>query len=82
MQFVSEIFLMQHFQTLVNQSNMLSGYPFADPFIIALAKTIKGCVVSEEKEKPNATKIPNVCDHFNIECTNVQGFMEREGWSF
>ena len=81
-QFVSTIFSVSHFQALVSEKNRLAGRPCADPFIIALAKVINGCVVTEEKERPNAAKIPNVCRHFGIDCTNLQGFMEREDWSF
>ena len=81
-QFVSTIFSVPHFQTLVSEKNRLAGRPCADPFIIALAKVMNACVVTEEKEKPNATKIPNVCRHFGIDCTNLQGFMEKEGWTF
>ena len=81
-QFVSTIFSVPHFQTLVSEKNRLAGRPCADPFIIALAKVINACVVTEEKEKPNAAKIPNVCQHFGIDCTNLQEFMEKENWSF
>ena len=81
-QFVSTIFSVSHFQTLVSEKSRLAGRPCADPFIIAWAKVIKGCVVTEEKEKPNAAKIPNVCQHFGVDCTNLQGFMERENWTF
>ena len=82
MRFVSQIFSVPHFQTLVKGKNHLTGQPCADPFIIAKAQFINGCVVTEEKLTPNAARIPNVCDHFGIDCTNVQGFMEREGWTF
>lgn len=82
MQFVSTIFSVPHFQALVSEKNRLAGRPCADPFIIAWAKVINGCVVTEEKERPNAPKIPNVCQHFGVDCTNLQGFMEREDWSF
>lgn len=81
-QFVSEIFSVPHFLTLVNQKNLLEGRPCADPFVIAKAKVINGCIVAEEKLTLNAARIPNVCDHFGIDCTNLQGFMEREGWTF
>ena len=81
-QFVSTIFSIPHFQTLVSEKNRLAGRPCADPFIIALAKVMNACVVTEEKEKPNAAKIPNVCQHFGVDCTNLQGFMERESWTF
>ncbi len=80
--FVSEIFSVPHFLGLVHQKNILKGNPCADPFIIAKAKVINGCVVTEEKQRPNAPKIPNVCDYFGVDCTNLQGFMERERWTF
>ena len=82
MQFISDIFSIQHFRTLVSMQSRLEGHPCADPFIIAQAQFINGCVVTEEKLKPNAAKIPNVCKHFGIDFTNLQGFMEREGWTF
>ena len=81
-EFVSEIFSIPHFLNLVSKKNQLTGNPCADPFIIAQAKFIDGCVVTEEKLKRNAAKIPNVCERFKIDCTNLQGFMEREGWTF
>ncbi|MDJ0600396.1 MAG: DUF4411 family protein [Crocosphaera sp.] len=82
MMFVSQIFAVPHFQTLVTKKQRLKGTPIADPFIIAAAKVKEGCVVTEEVFKPNAAKIPNVCQYFNIDCTNVQGFMKRESWRF
>ena len=80
--FVSQIFAVPHFQNLVTNKQILKGTPVADPFIIAAAKVKEGCVVTEEVFKPNAAKIPNVCQHFNIDCTNVRGFMQREEWRF
>ena len=80
--FITDIFSIQHFQTLVSVQSRLTGIPCADPFVIAKAKFIDGCVVTEEKLKQNAAKIPNVCERFEIDCTNLQGFMEREGWTF
>ena len=81
-EFVGTIFAIPHFQTLVSRKKQSSGGLCADPFIIGLAKVMNACVVTEEKEKPNAAKIPNVCRHFGVDCTNLQGFMERESWSF
>ncbi len=80
--FITDIFSIKHFQTLVSVQSRLEGHPCADPFIIAKAEFIEGCVVTEETLKPNAAKIPNVCERFEIDCTNLQGFMEREGWTF
>ena len=80
--FVSTIFSVPHFQMLVSEKSRLAGKPVADPFVIAAAKVRNGCVVTEEKERPNSPKIPNVCEHFDVDCTNLEGFMEREGWTF
>lgn len=80
--FVAEIFAVPHFQSLVGERQRLKGSPVADPFLVASAKIRGGCVVTEEKRKPNAARIPNVCDHFDVPCTNLEGFMERNDWSF
>ena len=82
MRFVTEIFSVRHFQMLVSEQDLLTGNLRADPFIIAQARIINGCVITEERQKPNAAKIPNVCEHFGIDWTNLQGFMERERWRF
>lgn len=80
--FVRDIFAVSHFQVLVGNQQRLEGKPVADPFVIAKAKLVEGCVVTEEANRPNAAKIPNVCQHFDIECLNLEGFMERENWTF
>jgi hypothetical protein len=82
MQFVSEIFSVRHFQALIRKRETLEGTPVADPFVIAKAKVDKRLLVSQETLKPNAAKIPNVCEHFAVQYTNWEGFMEREGWQF
>ncbi|NQT19655.1 MAG: DUF4411 family protein [Planctomycetes bacterium] len=81
-EFVAEIFAVTHFQYLVTQKQRLKGTPVADPFVIASARIDNACVVTEESMKPNAANIPNVCEHFSIQCTNIEGFMRREGWQF
>jgi hypothetical protein len=80
--FVREIFNVPHFRALVGNAQRLTGKPVADPFVIAAAWTRGGCVVTEEAKKPNAAKIPNVCEHFSIACVNVEGFLEQNGWEF
>jgi len=82
LQFVSQIFQVKHFQSLIGVQQRLKGTPVADPFVIACAKVHRGTVVSEEKLKPNAAKIPNVCQHFKIPCIDLQEFMQQQGWSF
>jgi len=80
--FVRDIFSVSHFQQMISLKQRLQGKPIADPFVIAAAKVRDGCVVTEEKGKDNAAKIPNVCDHFSIPWTNLEGFLAREEWSF
>lgn len=80
--FVAEIFRVPHFQSLLSREQILKGFSAADPFIIACARVREGCVVTEEALKPNAARIPNVCQHFGVECTSVEGFLDRMGWKF
>jgi len=80
--FLLEIFKIKNFQQALEQKKRLKGGPFADPFVIVKAKIQNGIVVTNEKWKPTAAKIPNICKHFNVECINLEGFMEKEGWKF
>ena len=83
MSFVAKIFREKnHFRQIVDSKKRLQGGPCADPFIIARAKVEGRCVVTTEKGKKNAARIPNICKAYSIECTNLEGFMEREGWEF
>jgi hypothetical protein len=80
--YVREIFSVAHFQSLVSEKARLKGTPVADPFVIALAAVRSATVVTEERLKPNAAKIPNICQHFGVSCTNLEGFMSQQNWSF
>jgi hypothetical protein len=60
----------------------LHGGAFADPFIIAKAFVEKATVITQEKYKENATKIPNICNHFKIDNIDLQGFLKKEKWIF
>lgn len=82
LQFVAQIFQIKHFQSLIGEQQRLKGTPVADPFIIACAKIKGGTVVTEELLKPTAAKIPNVCQHFNVPCIDLEGFMQQQGWAF
>jgi hypothetical protein len=79
---VVSIFAVPHFQQLIGAEQRLRGTPVADPFLVAAAKVHGGCVVTEEGFKKNAAKIPNVCRHFVVDYTNLEGLMERENWAF
>ena len=82
LKFVAEIFQVKHFQAMIRKQERLKGKPVADPFVIARAKISGACVVTQEKKTENAAKIPNVCDHFGIRWTNLEGFMKEENWTF
>ena len=81
-EFIAIIFKNTHFQSLIDKKARLKGKEVADPYLIAKAKILNACVVTEEKLKPNAAKIPNVCEKFNVPCINLEEFMKREKWSF
>ncbi|MCY3575389.1 MAG: DUF4411 family protein [Chloroflexi bacterium] len=54
----------------------------ADIYLIARARVFDGIVVTEERYKPQGTKIPTICKGFNIDCVNLLGMMQRENWRF
>ena len=80
--FVARIFAVRHFQHNVEIQKRFKGGNNADPFVIAKAYTINATVVTEERLKPNAAKIPNICAHFDVACINFESFMEAENWTF
>lgn len=62
-----------------------TGASAGDPWVIALAREyLNGIVVSQEKPSGNKDKpkIPNVCEHLDIECIDILGLMRRENWVF
>jgi len=82
LEFVARVFHVEHFRTLISQKATLRGTPVADPFVVAAA-AIKGrIVVTQESIKPNAAKVPNVCEHFGIGCIKLEEFMGQQGWNF
>jgi hypothetical protein len=81
-QFVARIFHVQHFQTLIAQKSILTGRPVADPFVVAAAAVKGGIVVTQERFKENAAKIPNVCQHFGVPCIDLEEFMTSQSWNF
>lgn len=87
MRFVAQIFEVRKFRELIEEKKQIRGGFCADPFVIASAYALnasldEAMVVTEEKFKPNSSKIPNICEHFELGCTNFQGMMQREGWVF
>jgi hypothetical protein len=82
LEFIAKMYSIRRFQQHLEAKKLLQGGYFADPFIIARAKILGGTVVTEEKHKPNAVKIPNICEHYKIECVCMQGFLSKEDWTF
>jgi hypothetical protein len=80
--FVAKIYGVRHFQQNIEQKKLLRGGKVADPFVIARAACENRTVVTNEVKKPNAVKIPNICDHFGVNCMLREEFMEEEGWTF
>lgn len=81
-QFIEKLFAISHFQGLIEHKKIVSGGFVADPFVIALAHDTNGCVVTQEKNKPNVPCIPTICQHYKIQCVNLVGFMQKEKWRF
>lgn len=82
MLFVQDIFRVPKFSEMIRRKQLLKGMPVADPFVVACAKINERQVITEEKMKQNSSHIPNVCAHFKIPCTNLQGFMRSENWTY
>ena len=80
--FVAGIYAVKHFQQNIELKKILKGGRNADPFVIARAAMVKGTVLTMEQLKPNAAKIPNICDHFKLPCMDFRRFMVAEDWSF
>lgn len=80
--FVARIYAVPHFQANIEQQKLYKGGRNADPFVIAKASVDECTVVTLEKMKANAAKIPNICAHFSIPCMSLEEFMENENWEF
>ena len=79
---VRNIYDVAHFRQNIELKKLQKGGLNADPFVIAKAAVSEGTVVTLEKFLPNATRIPNICQHFGVRCIDLEGFMEEEDWEF
>lgn len=82
--FIAQVFNVPHFRNSIPERSLASGVPVADPYLVAKAGASldESIVVTEEEHRPNAAKVPNMCDYFQVEWTNLEGLMQREGWRF
>jgi len=60
------------------------GRNAADPWVIALAKARSLTVVTMELSSGNLAKpkIPDVCSALGVQCINVIGLAQEQGWVF
>lgn len=80
--FVTRIFEFPQFQNNLESKKLIYGGNNADAFLVARAKVLTGTVVTEESKPPHGARIPNICEHFGIPCTKLDGFMQQENWTF
>jgi hypothetical protein len=74
---VRDIFKNAGYRGLVRKQNIIKGLPVADPFIVAAGKFYEACVVTQESLKSGA-RIPYVCSEMDIQCKDLEGFLEQE----
>lgn len=72
-----QIYKNRNFQNNISEKNMLNGSPVADAFLVAKAKTNQGTLVTSENFSPNAAKIPNICNEFEIKYINFKTFLKK-----
>ncbi len=74
--------IVARFPDVIKKKNLLLGIPEADPFLIAKALVKGYTVMTLERKKPNAAKIPNICEHYEVPCISLFDFFARQGWRF
>ena len=60
----------------------VKGRSGADPFVIALARTIKPTMVVVTEENTGRVRIPDVCGHEGIRWIRLADLIEEEDWHF
>jgi hypothetical protein len=79
---VTEIYKIRKFREAVKTDSNGRAIPHADALLVASAKIRGGTVVTQERWKEHSDKIPNVCEHFEVPCINVEKFLEDNSWVF
>lgn len=88
LEFVERLFRNKHHQGLIKKKNLMDSAPVADPFVMAKAKSLAGCAVTEDGFfrdggiKPNAPLMAPICEILGIDCVHLDGFMQKEDWRF
>ncbi|EWC49100.1 hypothetical protein XAR_4419 [Xanthomonas citri pv. glycines str. 8ra] len=50
--------------------------------MIAAAQVRGFAVVTTEVYKPQAAKVPNICQHFNVRCIDLEQFMAEQKMTY
>lgn len=80
--FVTKIFTEPHFLQVIELKKIQKGGKNADPFVVARAGVLGAAVVTNERFKDKAAKIPNICQQMGVTSYSLEEFMEEEGWVF
>ena len=72
---IHEIYSNTNFRNNIKEKNILNGSPVADAFLVAKAKIEKAILITSEKFSPNAAKIPNMCEKYDVEYINYEQFL-------
>ena len=73
---VAEIYKYPKFREGIKERSMRTGSPEADAFLVAKAKTMNGILVTQEKYKNNSSKLPNICEKFDVPYVNRDNFYQ------
>ncbi len=74
--------ILTKYPVLIKPSDLQIGKQVADPFVIARGRHLGLTVVTNERWKPNAQKVPNVCQHYGVPSMDLMGFFKAEGLRF
>lgn len=94
-----DVFVSNSDVTVAHAANIAHDHPFlvsdggghdrADPYLIALALSIKGDISGDflplivtEENQAGSKKIPQIAKKHEIEACNTVSMFEREGWKF
>ena len=69
--------ILKEYPTLIKMKS--SGNSNADPFLIATSIIENATIISDERKGDETSRdyhIPNVCEHYDIECITLQAFLD------
>ena len=72
---VQDIYKNINFRNNIKEKNILNGRPVADAFLVAKAKIENAVLITSEKFSPNAAKIPNMCEKYDVKYINYEQFL-------